>query len=101
MKTPSEFPIQFPSHPVLAEQAERLGCPKSIPLSVVGHCGMRAIANHGVGVVALAERGGLDPKNLAALIENRTLKVASGYSLDYAIRVINAAVIGHSKRNRI
>jgi hypothetical protein len=63
--------------PVLASHDERprleaLGCPKYVPWSLLAPHEQRALRNHGGQTLKrLAERGGLGPEEMLAIIEDR------------------------------
>jgi uncharacterized protein (DUF1501 family) len=56
----------------LIKQREVLDCPTSVPWDLVGPHERQALRNHsGQTLVRLAERGGLSPDELVAVLEDR------------------------------
>lgn len=51
----------------------RLACPRTVPWSFVAPHELQARRNHGQSLNRLNERGGLDPRELVAMVEGRAL----------------------------
>lgn len=61
--------------PILLNKMQRAAydCPGTVPWDLVEPHEKRALANHGQSLERLAERGGLDPVELVAVLEDRRL----------------------------
>lgn len=77
MASEREFPVLWPWDRERHAQLVALGCPRSVPWSLVAPHERQARANHSQSLERLAERGGLSPSELVAVL--------SGESLTYAI----------------
>lgn len=67
--TAKRFPIMWPSRHTVRTELERLGCPKSIPWAAIEPHEAQALRNHDQTLARLAERGGLDPVEAAAVLD--------------------------------
>lgn len=85
-KPPTTFPILMHWDAQVRERWLALGCPESIPWSLVQDHEERALLNHGQTLFRLAERGGLDPAELVVLIEGRHWYAAAHMDDEVAIR---------------
>ncbi len=65
------FPVLWPYGREDIAVLERLGCPRSVPWSVLEPYAEQAMRFHGQTLEKLAERGGLSPSEVAAVIEDR------------------------------
>lgn len=72
------FPLMWPHRREEIATYERLGCPRSVPWDIVEPHEEQAQKNHGQTLQRLAERGGLSPAELVALLQDRPLKATSG-----------------------
>lgn len=70
------FPVLMPSKKLAAELIA-LGCPTEVPWGAVARHEAQCISNHDQGVARLAARGGLDPSELVAVLENRRWRMMS------------------------
>lgn len=53
------------------EELDELGCPKGLPWAMVNPHNRQAWRNHNQSLKRLAERGGLSPQELVAVLEDR------------------------------
>jgi hypothetical protein len=67
MKT---FPVLFGSH-TERQKAVELGCPLEVDWGIVARHEAQCLRNHDQGVKRLAERGGLHPTEMCAVLEDR------------------------------
>lgn len=65
-----QFPVLLSHRP----RHETLGCPRSVPWSLLTPHEERAKMNHDQSLERLAERGGLDPAEMLAILEDRRWK---------------------------
>jgi hypothetical protein len=65
---------------------------KSVPWSLVGPHEKQALANHGQTLARLAERGGLDVTELAAVLEDRPWKDDSVLALKVVCERLGKAI---------
>ena len=70
MKPVDRFPILTP-YGAVRRESERLNVPRSVPWSLVASHEAQADRNHGQTLARLAERGGLCPSELVAVLEDR------------------------------
>jgi hypothetical protein len=68
MGEPKQFPVLLRS---TERKADSVGCPSSVPWSLLAPHEERAWRNHGQTLQRLAERGGLGPDEMCAIIEGR------------------------------
>jgi hypothetical protein len=61
------FPVLLSHRP----RSEALACPRTVPWSLLAPHEERARRNHDQSLERLAERGGLDPSEIAAIVEDR------------------------------
>ncbi len=67
-----EFPVLWPHRRSEVEKLEALGCPRSVPWAIVAPHEEQARRNHGQSLTRLAERGGLSPAELVAVLTDRS-----------------------------
>lgn len=84
------FPVLLPY--TMRQQYEELGCPKEIPWSLLTPHEARARANHNQSLVELAERGGLTPLEIMAVLLDWPWHKARGYTAETAMRHIRVAL---------
>lgn len=82
---PTTFPIQYPPG-----HRRPLNAPTSIPWCLVAAHVDQAQRNHFTSLIALAERGGLCPAELVAVLEDRNDRPMD---IDAAIRQLTALAI--------
>jgi hypothetical protein len=97
----NRFPVLWPFNKKERERYEQLGCPRSVPWSMVEACRLRIGCNHSQPIERLAERGGLDAVELAYGLRNRDLlQVMMGeHDLDECIEWLRFAVGEWEKAN--
>lgn len=66
-----DFPILFSWQSEIRKKELALGCPKTIPFSLLAPHEKQAQHNHGQTLKRLAERGGLSPDEAVAVLEDR------------------------------
>ena len=71
MTAPDRFPVLWSWRREERAALERLGCPHDVPWEFVAPHEPQALRNHGQTLARLAERGGLSPAELLAVIEGR------------------------------
>lgn len=81
------FPVLWQGPP---KELERLGCPREVPLELVAPHEEQACRNHGQSLKRLAERGGLGPKELLAVLHDREWPWVRGIGLASTVRALNA-----------
>lgn len=64
------FPVLF-GHGDHRRELESLGCPREVPWSLLEAHEKQALRNHDQSLQRLAERGGLSPCEMVAVIEDR------------------------------
>jgi hypothetical protein len=68
----TQFPVLWPGGTGPQTELKRLGCPRSVPWSLLEPHEQQAKWNHGGQTLKrLAERGGLDPTEMLAVLEDR------------------------------
>lgn len=98
METPTRFPVLWPYMRASRELLEDLGCPRSVPFGLVLGHETQARHNHSQSVQRLAERGGLDVVELAAVLGDRLYPSPDGAWEAYeagAISEVLAAVAAY------
>ena len=65
------FPVLWPYRPRDLLELAELGCPRSVPWELVAPHEQTAWDNHGQSLNRLADRGGLYPAELCAVLEDR------------------------------
>jgi len=89
MSTPSQFQILWPYTRQEVDALESLGCPRSVPWSLVAPHEAQAQRNHGQTLERLHERGGLAPCELCAVLEDRRWRrMADGDAVDVILEAI-------------
>lgn len=86
--------------PVLYSRGERdalSGAPTTVPWSLLAGHEEQASRNHDQSLERLAERGGLDPVEMLAVIENRKWKPMT---LHAAVEQLKEAVRAHETKQR-
>lgn len=71
--TRETFPVLWQVYGENRKQFEALGCPKSVPWSLVAPHERQAVSNHSQTLERLAQRGGLCPVELVAVLEGKDL----------------------------
>jgi hypothetical protein len=71
-----------------------LGCPRAIPWDLIAPFEAQALINHDQSLQRLAERGGLSPDEMLAVMENRKFK---RMSLEDAVEGLKGKLAGFSK----
>ena len=87
------FPVLLTHRP----RSEVLGCPTTVPWALLAPHEERAHRNHDQTLERLAERGGLDPSEIVALVEERKWM---SLELPEAIDRLKALVLAHENRTR-
>jgi hypothetical protein len=72
------FPILWPYRREEIRALEELGLPRSVPWSVVAPHEAQAKRNHDQSLKRLAERGGLSPSELLAVLKGEDLRSVWG-----------------------
>lgn len=65
------FPVLWSESRANCRLLEALGCPKSVPWRLLAPHESQALRNHDQTLQRLAERGGLCPSEMVAIIEDR------------------------------
>ena len=68
------FPVLWPYIRAQISAAECLGCPRSVPWDMLNEHRRQCFANHGQTPERLAERGGLAPSEMVAVLEDRRFR---------------------------
>jgi hypothetical protein len=71
------FPVLWPNLGSRAEKFEKLGCPRTVPWDLLEACVGTVAMNHAAPLPRIAERGGLEPSELVAVLEQRMWKFMS------------------------
>jgi hypothetical protein len=87
------FPILWPYRRAEEKQHAELGCPRSVPWSLVLPHEAQAVKNHSQSLERLAERGGLAPSELLAVIGDRRFHTMDDAT---AIAELKAAIAAHA-----
>jgi len=69
-----KFPVLWPYPRATVRLLEQLGCPRTVPWSLVAPHEKRAFSNHGQTLRRLAQRGGLSPYELVRLLRDESLR---------------------------
>ena len=64
----ARFPILWPAARAARQELEALGCPRSVLWPAVAPHEKQALENHGQTLERLAQRGGLSPRELLAVL---------------------------------
>jgi hypothetical protein len=64
------------------------GCPEAVPWSAVAPHEARAMRNHGQSLARLAERGGLHPRELYAVLTDRLWHDVQAVTVEEVVAVI-------------
>lgn len=65
------FPVLWQGDRKYLAELKRLGCPRTVPLALVQPHEHQALRNHDQTLARLAERGGLGPAELVAVLGDR------------------------------
>lgn len=90
------FPVLWTCHSKECAEWTRLGCPKSIPIELVEAHEAQVWKNHHQSSETLAERGGLDPKELLAVLTDRDYRKVMAMPMQDAIVGLRRLVVGPS-----
>ena len=76
MKNPDNrrFPVLWPWRDEERKTCDALGCPRDISWALVETHDLQARKNHAQSLTRLAERAGLDPCELVAVLEDRPFR---------------------------
>ena len=87
------FPILLSHRP----RQQQYSCPRSVPWSLLAPHEEQAQVNHDQSLERLAQRGGLDPTEMVAILEDR-----KWMSMEFpeAVDRLNALVLAHGKDSR-
>lgn len=99
--TPKYFPMLW--QPLTRQEEaelERLGCPKSVPWSFVEPHEKQALANHDQTLVRLAERGGLSPAEMLAVVQGRRWRSRTAANDPDAVPVLLELLKAHVEAQR-
>jgi hypothetical protein len=88
------FPVLQPQTRADAARAIAAGTPRDVPWSLLAPHEQRALDNHDQTLERLAERGGLAPCEMLAIIENRRWR---SMPLEDAIDLLKAVVDAHER----
>jgi len=93
------FPILWQGGREYMQELRDLGCPRAAPWSLVAPHGRQAWENHGQSLERLAQRGGLSPRELVAVLRGVAWHEVSALPLADAVREINSAAttVGEQK----
>lgn len=87
------FPVIWPYDKAGRAMYEREECPRRVPWSVLAPHEKQAMSNHGgQSLERLAERGGLSPKEMFAVIGDRPYRDVAQLLEETAIHAIKKAV---------
>lgn len=86
--TERRFPLLFGHGREGLKLVARLGCPRSVPWSFVAPHEAQARANHDQTLERLAERGGLSPSELVAVVRGEGYRVVMSRSDEDAIPLL-------------
>jgi len=70
------FPVLWQGNRVYLKTLSDLGCPRSVPWAFIAEHAEWCQHNHGQSQERLAERGGLSPEEIVAVVRNTRLHVA-------------------------
>lgn len=87
------FPVLFQGDRIYIATLKALGCPREVPWSLVAPHEAQAKRNHDQTLQRLAERGGLDPKEMTLLLQDRKLfPEIYNMTAEEAVRFVRDAV---------
>ena len=97
--TPQEmvltFPVLWQGGRLVARQLSDLGCPRSIPWSMIALHAPQALRNHSQTLERLSERGGLGPQELVAVLTDKhwrdTIALTDAFAVALLLRIIKEA----------
>lgn len=81
------FPVLWQGSPFVRELAD-LGFPRTIPWDLVAPHENRALTNHSQSLTRLAERGGLSPQELIAVLTDKHWKETYTLTNAFAVAVL-------------
>ncbi len=84
--TPLMFPVLWPYQRAEKKRVQDLDCPHEVPWRMLAAYEEQAERYTAQSLARLAERGGLDPSEMVAVLENRDFKL--GMSLDAAVSTL-------------
>ena len=93
--TERRFPLLFGHGREGRDELERLGCPRSVPWAFVAPHEAQARANHDQTLERLAERGGLSPSELVAVVRGEGLRVVLARRDEDAVPLLLELLKGH------
>lgn len=94
---PETFPVLWPHRRGEQSELEKLGCPRHVPWSLVVIHEDQARNNHHQSVAELAARGGLDPRELYAVLRDISWSDARYIPLDKVVAKLRDLVDEHEK----
>jgi len=101
--TPLMFPVLWPYQRAEKKRMQDLDCPVEVPWRMIAAYEEQAELYTAQSLVRLAERGGLCPSEMVAVLENRDFDL--GMSLDVAVstlkEMLEAFKNGHVLRGRV
>ena len=98
MTSERRFPVLLSQHTrEETDLLKRLGCPRSVPWSLLAPHEEQALRNHDQTLQRLAERGGLCPKEMVAVLTDRPWRDVRALSLEESVRHLLAAVATHDE----
>ncbi len=88
-----EFKVMWPYRREEIAEMERLGCPRRVPWAFVAPHERRAERNHRQSLERLNHRGGLDPCELLAVLEDRGLLSVVAANLEESVLKLKALLL--------
>lgn len=99
---PSEFPVLWPYKRTEEHEWEKAGCPRNVPWAMLAPYEWQAKRHHDQTLQRLAERGGLSPCEMVAVLEGRDHRtMADGAAIKSLKKKISAYENGFVLRGTV
>jgi hypothetical protein len=90
------FPVLWQGSPFVMRELADLGCPRNVPWSLVESHEHQARRNHSHTLTTLAERGGLSPQELIAVLTDKswkdTYRLTNTVAVSVLLRILKESV---------
>jgi len=90
------FPVLWQGSPFVMGELADIGCPRNVPWSLVEPHENQARRNHSQTLTRLAERGGLSPQELIAVLTDKPLKdtyrLTNAFAVSVLLRILKESV---------
>jgi len=100
MTTERQFPVLWQGDQKYIAELKRLECPRSVPWDFIADHADWCDNNHGQTPERLAQRGGLAPAEMVAVVERLRLPAILGMRGDEEVRRLKALLAAYVPKER-